>query len=210
MYSPEAFREQRPQFIAELIRRHSLASLISVDKGVPVISHIPLMFEPGNGDGDGRLLGHLARANPHAALLADCAPVTAIFHGPDAYVSPHWYQSAGVPTWNYAVVHVSGNSQHIDDDARLRQLLDQLTARHESNGLPIALPIERRQALLQAIVGFEVRIDHIEAKFKLSQNRPHADQPGILAGLEESGPAGGPVAGLMRRLADADVDLSCQ
>jgi len=215
MYSPEAFRERRPEVIAELMRQHSLATLISVDAGLPVISHIPLMFEPGNGDGadrtdakstehgsagcNGRLLGHLARANPHAPLLADGAPVTAIFHGPDAYVSPHWYQSPGVPTWNYAVVHVSGHSRLIDDDDRLLQLLDQLSARHEPSGKPIPLPQQRRRPLLQAIVGFEIHIDRIDAKFKLSQNRPDADQPGILAGLEGSGPGGGRLAGLMRQ-----------
>ena len=181
-----------------LLREHPLATLISVAAGLPVISHIPLMFAPGSGADAGRLLGHLARANPQAALLADDTPVTAIFHGPDAYVSPHWYQSPGAPTWNYAVVHVTGSSRLIDDDARLLQLLDQLTARHEADGKPIPQPIERRQALLASIVGFELCIDRIDAKFKLSQNRPPADQPGILAGLDGSGSAGGQVADMMR------------
>jgi len=97
------------------------------------------------------------------------------------------------------VVHVTGSSRLIDDDDRLLQLLDQLTAGHEADGKPIPLPIERRQALLASIVGFEIRIDRIDAKFKLSQNRPPADQPGIFAGLQASRPAGGLVAELMRK-----------
>ena len=201
MYSPEAFREQRLQYIAALIRQHGLATVISVDDGLPVISHIPLMFERGDGDTASRLTGHLVRANPQAALLANDRPVTAIFHGPDAYVSPRWYRSPGVPTWNYAVVHIRGRSCHIDEEQRLLQLLDRLTAAHEADGEPIALPGERRRPLLQAIVGFDICIDDIEAKFKLSQNRPAADQPGILAGLEAGGAAGRQVAGWMRRLA---------
>lgn len=206
MYSPEAFREQRPAVIAELMRQHSFATLISVDAGQPVVSHIPLLFEPGAesaaGSGNGRLLGHLARANPHAELLRGGAAATAIFHGPHGYVSPHWYQSPGVPTWNYAVVHVSGRCQRIDDDEQLLSLLDRLTACHEGNAEPIPLSAERRRSLLQAIVGFEIVIERIDAKFKLSQNRPRADQPGILAGLE--GNAAGELAGLMRGLNQPD------
>ena len=44
--------------------------------------------------------------------------------------------------------------------------------------------------LLRAIVGLEVRITRLEGKFKLSQNRPAADQQGVLAGLQRQGDAG--------------------
>jgi transcriptional regulator len=99
------------------------------------------------------------------------------------------------------VVHISGSSQLIDDDAQLLQLLDTSTARHDVSGKPAPLPPDRRQPLLQAIVSFVIHIDHMAARSKLGQNRPAADQLAMLAGLKAGGGPGQQLAALMRRSA---------
>ena len=135
--------------------------------------------------------GHLARANPQAADLDwQGGEALAIFSGPHAYVSPGWYEAGpAVPTWNYASVHAYGAARAIDDPEWLRDLLRRLSERHEArepapwsmDGLPepyVAI------GMLKGIVGFEIAVTRLEGKFKLSQNRPAADRPRIIAALE--------------------------
>lgn len=108
LYSPEAFVEADFGRLAAFLRNHAFGTLVSVREGAPMVSHLPLLFETEAGP-RGRLLGHLARANPHAGSLAGGEPVLVIFQGPQDYVSPSWYATeGGVPTWNYAVVHAHG------------------------------------------------------------------------------------------------------
>jgi transcriptional regulator len=132
----------------------------------------------------------MARANPQWQGFGEAQPVLAIFHGPHAYVSPSWYRATGVPTWNYAVVHVYGRARPIEDQATLRSLIERLTALHEArNPSPWRndLPDDRYHDLLGKIVGFEIDIERMEAKFKLSQNRSDADRQGVIAGLRGTG-----------------------
>ena len=66
------------------------------------------------------LLG-LAVANKPWAVLA-VVPVLAVVTGPEAYISPAWYDSKAehgkvVPTWNYSAVHFTGRvTAHHDAD----------------------------------------------------------------------------------------------
>ena len=83
----------------------------------PLISHAPLVFirsenEEATG---GQLIGHFARANPHWKHLQN-GKVTAIFHGPSAYITPQWYVKNDVPTWNFATVHVEGRARLIESE----------------------------------------------------------------------------------------------
>ena len=183
MYLPRHFKNtDRDQSLA-LMRAHPLATVISVDDdGGPFVSHLPLIIEP---DGDGLIcIGHLSRANLHWKLLGG-RQATAIFHGPDAYITPSWYVQNAVPTWNYAVVHVRGMVTLIEDRAGIVRCLEALTATVEKgpDAWQFWIPEDLRNTLESAIVGFQLSVETIQSKFKLSQNRSEADRAGVLRGL---------------------------
>ncbi len=186
MYVPASFRVEDPTAIASFVKAHPFATLVTTTEDGPFASHVPLLHHPED-DGPGVLRGHLARANPQWQHLAGGQPVLAIFHGPHAYVSPTWYAtSPAVPTWNYAVVHARGTPRIIEDPVELLPLIHELVTRFESP-LPQPwsgeLPPALQQSLLAAIVGFEIRITQLDAKFKLGQNRSSTDQTALHATL---------------------------
>ena len=184
MYLPRHFdNTDREQSLA-LMRAHPLATVISVDQdeGSPFVSHLPLVIQP---DGDGLVcIGHLSRANLHWKLQGG-RQATAIFHGPDAYITPTWYVQNAVPTWNYAVVHVRGMVTLIEDRAGIVRCLEALTAAVETgpDAWKFWIPENLRDTLESAIVGFRLTVDTVQSKFKLSQNRSAADRERVLRGL---------------------------
>lgn len=137
----------------------------------------------------GKLLGHMARANPQWLHFSPGSEVLAVFQGPHTYISPSWYSSPGVPTWNYAVVHLRGNPRLIESETELEALVEQLTHVQESH-MPSPwkpnLVGERRSKLLSMIVGFEIEVTEVQAKFKLSQNRSPEDQQRAIKELSHS------------------------
>lgn len=200
MYLPTQFQLRDRERIESFLEAHGFATLISSVQGAPFASHLPLLFERGGG-ASGKLLGHMARANPQWQEFEQAQTVLAVFHGPHGYVSPSWYRAGGVPTWNYAVVHVYGRARLIEERATLRSVIERLTAFHEArraDPYQIDLPDDRYRDLLDQIVGFEIDIVRMEAKFKLSQNRSDADRQGVIAGLRSTGdPSDAALAGLM-------------
>jgi transcriptional regulator len=194
LYMPSAFRVDDLAALHDHIDQAGLATLVSVGADRPVVSHVPMLLERDAGK-HGTLIGHLARGNPQIARSNSDYLATAIFMGPDAYVSPGWYAAKRehgkvVPTWNYAVVHARGPLVFFEDRARLRSVVDRLTTRHERRfAKPWATtdaPADYIDAQLRAIVGFELAILEIDGKFKLSQNRPEADQAGVASALANS------------------------
>ena len=187
MYVPHHFRVSDIEQLHAFIAAHSFATLVSNSETGPFATHLPLMLDAETGE-SGKLVGHMARSNPHWRQLESAQPVLAIFQGPHAYISPTWYVSQpALPTWNYTAVHVYGRAVLIEDSHRVRRLLDELIDAHES-GLSAPwvndLPAEFREKMEQGIVAFELSIERIEGKFKLSQNRPAADQGAALEGLK--------------------------
>lgn len=189
MYIPEYFKETNPERIAALIKDNSFGTLITVpNDGVPFVSHLPFFYEH-SVDSNGKLLGHMARTNPQWQHFLSGSEVLAIFQGPHAYISPSWYSSPGVPTWNYAVVHLRGEARLIEDKCKLETLLERLTQVYEShmpNPWKPKLTDERSSKLLDMIVGFEIEITDIQGKFKLSQNRSREDQQRVIEELNQS------------------------
>jgi transcriptional regulator len=191
MYLPSYFREERIPVLHELIRTRPLATLVTLaDTGMDA-NHIPMLID-SEPQPFGTLLGHVARANP--VWRDGSVPALAIFSGPEHYISPSWYPSKEehgrvVPTWNYAVVHAHG-TLHIHDDAEwLRSLVTRLTQTHEAQfERPWSVsdaPAEYINGLLKAIVGVELRIDRLEGKWKMGQNRSEADREGAADALRE-------------------------
>lgn len=195
MYIPQAFAESRVEQMHGLMRKFPLATLVRLGADGLAADHIPLQLsaEPLPW---GCLRGHVARTNP---VWRDCPPkqeVLAVFHGPNAYISPSWYASKAVtgkavPTWNYAVVHAYGRLRVHDDPAWLLAMLESLTDRHESafpDSWKLAdAPDGFVESLLPSIVGIEITISRLEGKWKTSQNRPAPDRAGVANGLAEIG-----------------------
>ncbi|PZP25537.1 FMN-binding negative transcriptional regulator [Pseudomonas kuykendallii] len=197
MYLPAAFRQDDLSELHRLIADSRLATLVSHGADGLQASHLPLLLVPEEGE-FGTLYGHVARANPHGRVLAEGGSALAVFSGPDAYVSPSWYPAKAehgkvVPTWNYIAVHAQGRAEVFDEPARLLDLLGRLSDRHEAGrAQPWALgdaPRDYIDAMLRAIVGFALPIEHLEGKWKLGQNRSAADQQGVLDGLGASSDA---------------------
>ncbi len=200
MYIPEFFKETNPERISALIEENSFGTLITAPEGAPFASHLPFLYERSKGS-HGMLLGHMARANPQWQHFSSGIEVLAVFQGPHAYVSPSQHLSSGVPTWNYAVVHLRGKPRLIEGEPELKILLEQLTRVHESR-MPepceLNLPDERYSKLIGMIAGFEIEITDIQASFKLSQNRPPEDRQRVIEKLNQSGnQTGAAVAKLM-------------
>lgn len=190
MYLPHAFVEADPERAFALVERHDFATLVAITpEGAAEIAHLPVLL-----DRDGaRLLVHAARANPIGQLALAGAPLTVVFQGPHGYVSAGWYEEPArqVPTWNYAVVHVHGRAVGPMASDELLEMLTRLSRRHEATS-PSPWRVEAmdeatRSSLLQAIVGFAIPIERIEAKFKLSQNRSAEDRARVVRALNERG-----------------------
>lgn len=194
MYLPNHFAESRPEVLHALMREHPFATLVTQGADGLTADHLPLHLAPEIGV-FGALQGHVARANPLWKTCAD-TDVLAIFHGPQAYVTPSWYETKrehgkAVPTWNYVVVHVRGRLRVIDDAAWLSQQLEALVAEHEAGfAEPWRIddaPADYIDKMLAAVVGIEIVISDLGGKWKTSQNQPPANRAGVVAGLRQQG-----------------------
>lgn len=171
MYIPGPFVEGDEETICRFMHAHSFATVVSLQHNGLTADHIPVHVSQIAGKL--HLRGHVARINPLWRVIENGEPLLLIFDGPHAYVSPSWYSGPGVPTWNYAAVHVSGRPNPITG-AALFELLQLHTAQEEAaNGTewPLVYDATRHEPLLQQIGGFSLANPQVQAKFKLSQNR---------------------------------------
>ena|SRR5690348_4624794 len=195
MYVPAAFAMSHDD-VHRLLSAHGAADLVTSTAEGLLATMLPFVFDPDAGE-HGALLGHVARNNPQWRE-APAGEALVIVRGPDAYVSPSWYASKSehgrvVPTWNYVTAHVYGRLVVHDDTQWVEALVRRLTEQREA-ALPHPWSVDDAPAAfvagqLRAIVGLELQITRIEAKAKLSQNRPAADVDGVVAGLAARGHA---------------------
>ncbi len=200
MYNPPTFVESRPDELQEIMRAASLPVLVSHSDDGLIATHLPLYFVAPD-----RLVGHVARANPHWRAFDPAIPSLAIFSAVDGYVSPSWYATKAetgkvVPTWNYQAVHATGRLEILEDAGPVLEIVTHLTNRYEApRAKPWAVsdaPADYLAAQLKGIVGVVLHISKLEGKAKLSQNKSKADQAGVVAGAEAENPA---LAEAMRR-----------
>ena len=204
--------------LGELLARAPLADLVTNGPDGLIATPLPLLFEPDRGP-HGTLLGHVARNNPHWRAAADPpsqAPDSlVILRGPDAYISPTWYASTAahgrvVPTWNYLTVHAHGHLIAHDDAAWTFEVVRRLTEHFEDGFTPpwtVDDPPPRFiDGQLKAIVGIEIVLTSIEAKYKLGQNRTAEDVAGAVRGLDAGAQSAQAVAEAMRVANPATVE----
>ena len=193
MYTPAHFAVDEDS-AAAFLESVRAADLVTMTADGLVATFLPLLFDPSVGD-HGALLGHLARKNDQWKR-EPVGEALVIVHGEDAYITPSWYPSKSehgrvVPTWNYTTAHVFGRLVIHDDPAWVDRIVRRLTERHEAGRATSwsvdDAPPDFHKGQLRAIVGIELVINRVEAKFKMSQNRPDADIDGVVAGLAADG-----------------------
>lgn len=190
MYVPTHFAPD-DEAVHELLANHGAADLVTATPSGLVATMLPFIHDRERN----AFVGHVARNNDHwrEEVIGDAL---VIVRGPDSYITPSWYASKAehgrvVPTWNYMTAHVYGTMTVHDDPDWLADVVRRLTDHHEADR-PKPWSVEDApekffRGQLRAIVGVDVSINRIEAKFKLSQNRPASDVDGVINGLRRSG-----------------------
>jgi transcriptional regulator len=206
MYIPKHFDAPDVAWCHAHMRREPFAILVGVDQAAaPFATHLPMLLEE-EPTPLGTLLGHVARPNSQWHLFAPGRPALVVFPGAHAYVSPSLYaQHPSVPTWNYVAVHAYGVPRVIEDAARVHTLLDRLVHTFEDGRATPwrmdSLSDSYLTGMMRGIVAFEIPIDRLEGKAKLSQNRPAGDQARVRAALAaEDDPLARALAALMPEL----------
>jgi len=189
MYIPRLNKVEDFETIRRFVSDVGFAALVSPSESGLKVSHLPLLYV--DSAGNGVISGHMAKGNDHWKVFDGDQESVVIFQGPNAYVSPEWYETRpAVPTWNYGVVHMRGPVTAIHDPEWLIQHVDELVNFHEDGigeGSKEASYEEIRMKLLGGIVGFHMTVESVEAKFKLSQNRSEEDRAGVIEVLGASG-----------------------
>ncbi|WP_126248629.1 FMN-binding negative transcriptional regulator [Chitinophaga rhizosphaerae] len=189
MYTPKQTQEHDFETIAAFIRKHAFALLLSVRDGAPYGTHIPVELEERE-PGTFVLRGHLANANPQTEDFKSGQTFLAVFTDPHAYISSSWYEKEKIPTWNYIAVHIYGKLRILSETELVDSLTSLMNKYEASSEHPVRMadvPEKAMQASLKAITGFEMSLDKIETRFKLSQNRSDRDYANIISHLNASG-----------------------
>ena len=187
MYIPEFNRQEDRATILAFMKANPFAILISNADGVPFATHLPLLIDEA---GDQIMVqGHMAKANAHWKSMKEGEESLVIFHGPHAYISPTLYENReSVPTWNYAAVHLYGEPTLFTDEESLRATLHRMINTFESSYMAqwSELSEQYQSRMMKHIVGFDIKVKRLEAKFKLSQNRTKGEQAQVIQSLNQS------------------------
>lgn len=192
MYVPPRYRVTDDATIDAFLRAHGFGTLVTHGPGGLMATHLPLELAH-DAAGRRRITGHVARANSQWRQLEQTGEALVVVLGPHAYISPTWYDHPNVPTWNYQAVHLSGPVRLIHDAAALLPDVRALSEHYEPPSQPPPrfdvdrMPEKLRAAELKGIVGFEMEVRHVDAAFKLSQNRHAGDKASIIAALRARG-----------------------
>lgn len=210
MYRPPYYAVTDQEEMISFMRHHPFALLICADGDDPIATHLPLEVEARE---DALYLsGHFARSNPQGAMLEQGSKrVLAVFQGAHAYVSSSWYAKPSVPTWNYLALHAYGQAHLVTSAARITEMMQSLLGRFEQGQKkPVtwgAIPADHMAGLLAGITCFEIRVERIEASYKLSQNRSDEDREAIMLRLLAGGEKEREVARAMRAVKQAQANL---
>jgi transcriptional regulator len=187
VYIPEFNRQEDRATILAFMKANPFAILVSNADGVPFATHLPLLIDEA---GDQIMVqGHMAKANAHWKSMKEGEESLVIFHGPHAYISPTLYENReSVPTWNYAAVHLYGEPTLFTDEESLRATLHRMINTFESSYMAqwSELSEQYQSRMMKHIVGFDIKVKRLEAKFKLSQNRTKGEQAQVIQSLNQS------------------------
>jgi transcriptional regulator len=187
MYVDPDYADASPEEIHRLVAARPFATLIAAEPELRV-AHVPVQLRSGTAIDE--VVAHVAAADPFAASIRMRANLLVVIHGPALYVSPQWYADRGLPTYNFAAVHLHGRAEPLDEPEAVVAHLMSLVADHER---PRRQPWRmdawartRTDELLGELQAFTMPVDRVEAKFKMGQNRTAADRVGVMTELTGS------------------------
>jgi transcriptional regulator len=207
MYLPERYAMNQMQEVRLLVAMHGWALLACNASGELKATHLPCLLDPDHDLGGDApelvIVGHAARADPQAGSLAAGEEVLLVFQGPHGYISPAWYEDGpSVPTWNYSAVHVWGVPQILEGEEGFHVLERTVEHFEQHRDEPWRLSGAEDYARKIAVgtLPFRLRASRLEAKAKLSQDKPVEIRERVITALERPGPYRQPsLAGEMRR-----------
>jgi transcriptional regulator len=195
MYTPAPFKEDRTDVLHAMMQDIGAAAIVGHGEDGLVATHAPIELDPEPAP-FGTVRFHFAKANPQAGAIKEGQEILLIFQGPQGYITPSWYPSKhltgkAVPTWNYVAIHAYGKVSAFEDATRLLAHLAALTARFErAYHLPWTIdqaPEGFIDGMCRAVTGFEIPLERIEGKWKMSQNKSAHDRIGVINGLRAQG-----------------------
>ncbi|TQR16272.1 FMN-binding negative transcriptional regulator [Psychrobacillus soli] len=186
MYIPKYYKITDFNEMKEFVQKNSFGTIVTTKKGKPIATHLPLGLS--EKDGDNFLTGHMAYGNPQWRTFETSEDVLVMFQGPHAYISSSWYEHENVPTWNYQAVHVYGTASILNEEELKQELTAMLHKYEKHRENPVLWEKLSPQVLekeLKGIVGFKIKIQEVQAAYKLSQNRNEKDYLNIVHKLQE-------------------------
>ncbi|AJO16742.1 MULTISPECIES: FMN-binding negative transcriptional regulator [Bacillus] len=188
MYIPKYFKVENVDEILDFVQKNSFGTIVTTEQGKPIATHLPLGFNK-KGD-DYYITGHVSFGNPQWRTFETCQDVLVMFQGPHAYISSSWYGHEDVPTWNYQAVHIYGQASILERDELIEELTIMMGKYEKHRENPILwdnLSPQLLERQLKAIVGFKIKVEDIQAAYKLSQNRNDTDYMNIIDQLQNEG-----------------------
>ncbi len=188
MFIPNSYKNENIEEVKSFLNENSFGILIGQVNGKISGTHIPMELDTDE-NGEDVLVGHIAKANPQSKNLKNNQEILAIFNGPHSYISSSWYQKEDVPTWNYVAVHVYGKVKIIEGKELLESLKKLVDKYEQTSENPVSVEKMSSRTLKQinGIVGFSIKINEIQAAYKLSQNKEDTDYHTITSKLEKIG-----------------------
>jgi transcriptional regulator len=186
MYIPKYFKVTDMDEVKEFIQANSFGTIVTTKLGKPIATHIPLEFRK-IGD-EYYITGHMAYGNPQWKTFETCEDALVMYQGPHAYISSSWYGHENVPTWNYQAVHVYGKPIILEEEELKQDLIMLLEKYEKHRENPILwdkLSPKLLESELKGIVGFKIKVQEVQAAYKLSQNRNEEDYHNIIDQLQK-------------------------
>ncbi len=176
-YPPKHHQEKDFKNIIKVVKNYPFSTLVTVKNNAPLITHIPIIYEE-DGSKYGKLVAHIDKYNPQVETLTNGTTVTAVFHGPDCYISPSTYSTRQLPTWNYIFSHLKGTVKLLTNKESVKETMVRMTSFLEGENPKYVLDQNdsRMDSLVDYIIGFEIEITDWEGKFKFSQDKLKKDQ----------------------------------
>jgi len=187
MYIPDIFKNENQEEIKDFLQKNSFGILVNQTNGKLWATHIPLELDT-NKNGKQVLYGHISKENPQWESFADNDKILAIFSGSHSYISSSWYDHESVPTWNYIAVHLYGTIKIIEGEAVIESLKKLVDKYEQNSENPVRVEDLSKKTMMQTrgIVAFEIEIEEIQAKHKLSQNRDEKNYDNIITELKKT------------------------
>ncbi|WP_039073245.1 FMN-binding negative transcriptional regulator [Bacillus sp. MSP5.4] len=188
MYIPKYFKVENVDEILDFVQKNSFGTIVTTEQGKPIATHLPLGFNK-KGD-DYYITGHVSFGNLQWRTFETCQDVLVMFQGPHAYISSSWYGHEDVPTWNYQAIHIYGQASILERDELIEELTIMMGKYEKHRENPILwdnLSPQLLERQLKAIVGFKIKVEDIQAAYKLSQNRNDTDYMNIIDQLQNEG-----------------------